>query len=206
MLITVTSEKNIESEIEKINSLFRQGLDILHVRKPSLNKEKYKKWISQIDMAYHKRIMIHQHHELCNDYGLKGVHLKEQDRMGLKNNLIDYCSRFRNKGHQISSSFHSKEAIKNSRVYFDYVLLSPVFNSISKKGYTGKKYDVTDIKQTVIGIGGINTNTMQKAHNLGYKGVAVLGGIWNTKNPIESFINIKKEYELTFKKSSVSIS
>jgi thiamine-phosphate pyrophosphorylase len=43
-------------------------------------------------------------------------------------------------------------------------------------------------------MGGVNSNTLSKTIELGYKGVGVLGGVWNTDNPVESFIELKKEY------------
>ena len=204
MLITITSERVIENETVLINSLFKEGLEVLHVRKPNLDEEECKKWISKIEKQYYHQIIIHQHHDLCADFELKGIHLKEQARRDMGNDLEEYVSRFKNKGYLVSSSFHSKEDLKNNGHHFDYVLLSPVFDSISKNGYLGKKYDVQGIEQTVIGLGGITTANVSKAHTLGYNGVAVLGGIWNTKNPNQSFINIKKEYEFIFRKSSIS--
>ena len=84
-------------------------------------------------------------------------------------------------------SFHSKEEIEACNADFEYVLLSPVFGSISKKGYEGKGFDVTDLDTTVIGMGGINVDTIQQTFDLGFKGVGVLGGIWNTDDSLVSF-------------------
>ena len=72
-------------------------------------------------------------------------------------------------------------------------MLSPVFGSISKKGYEGKGFDVNNLDNTVIGMGGINENTIQQTFDLGFKGIGVLGGIWNTENSLVSF---KKIYDV----------
>ena len=74
-------------------------------------------------------------------------------------------------------------------------MLSPVFNSISKSGYEGKNFDVSHIDEFVVGMGGINENNLQATFDLGYKGVGVLGGVWNTVSPIKSFKRIKDKIE-----------
>jgi thiamine-phosphate pyrophosphorylase len=42
-------------------------------------------------------------------------------------------------------------------------------------------------------MGGINENTLQETFDLGYKGVGVLGGIWNTEDALKSFITINNQ-------------
>ncbi|MBG6131952.1 thiamine-phosphate pyrophosphorylase [Aquimarina sp. EL_43] len=187
MLIILTSEQELESEADKINSLFDNGLEILHFRKPTMNIEGYRVLLNQIDTKYHNRIMIHQFHELCEEFNLRGIHIQEQPRLDLEEKLEEYIYDYKTKDYKVSSSFHSKEDIKNCPATFEYVLLSPVFSSISKVGYTGKGFDVTDLNEFVIGMGGINESTLQATFDLGFKGVGVLGGIWNTEDSLESF-------------------
>lgn len=187
MLIVLTSERELESEADKINSLFDNGLEILHFRKPTMNIEGYRTLLNQIDAKYHNRMMLHQFHELCEEFKLRGIHIQEQPRLDLEKKLEEYVDKFKTKGCKVSSSFHAKEDIRSCPVTFEYVLLSPVFSSISKVGYTGKGFDVTDLNEFVIGMGGINENTLQATFDLGFKGVGVLGGIWNTENALESF-------------------
>jgi len=174
----------------KINQLFAHGLEILHLRKPSFNIEDYRAYIKQIEKKYHHRIVLHQYHELCKEFNLRGIHLQEQPRIDLENNLEEYINTYRENNFKVSSSFHAKETIRNCSGKFDYVLLSPVFGSISKAGYEGKGFDVNDLDEFVIGMGGINENTLKKTFELGFKGVGVLGGIWNSKNYLESFIKM----------------
>ncbi|WP_109302284.1 thiamine phosphate synthase [Aquimarina sp. AU474] len=187
MLIILTSERELENESDQINQLFQNGLNILHFRKPTLDKEGYRALLNQIEKKYHNRIMLHQFHELCLEFDLRGIHIQEQPRIDLDDKLEEYVLEYENEGFKISSSFHSKEDIKNCIVRFEYVLLSPVFSSISKAGYLGKGFDVNDLNEFVVGMGGINENTLQATFDLGYRGVGVLGGIWNTEKPIKSF-------------------
>ena len=95
----------------------------------------------------------------------------------------------------ISSSFHETEDLANCAIEFNYHLLSPVFSSISKLGYEGRGFDVNHIDKTVIGMGGVTSKNIEAFKTLGFKGVGVLGGIWNSSVPIESFEKMKKYFE-----------
>lgn len=94
-------------------------------------------------------------------------------------------------GKTISSSFHEAEDVLNCDFEFDYHLLSPVFSSISKKGYKGRGFDVNHIDKTIIGMGGVTSENIKSFKTLGYKGVGVLGGIWNSDEPVQTFKKIQ---------------
>ncbi|MBQ4819777.1 thiamine phosphate synthase [Aquimarina sp. MMG016] len=187
MIIVLTSEKPLPNEAQQINNLFDAGLEILHLRKPSFTIDGYRALLDQIDTKYHNRIMTHQFPELTIDYRLRGIHLQEQARLDLEDALNVTVQVYKNKGFSVTSSFHSKEDIVACQADFEYVLLSPVFGSISKKGYEGKGFEVHELEAKVIGMGGINQDTLQATFDLGFKGVGVLGGIWNTNDSLESF-------------------
>ncbi|MFD2563257.1 thiamine phosphate synthase [Aquimarina rubra] len=192
MIIVLTSEKPVSNEANQINQLFKAGLEILHLRKPTFTIDGYRSLLDQIEAKYHNRIMTHQFPELTQEYGLRGIHLQEQERIDLEDALEVTIQLYKNKGFSVTSSFHSKEDIVGCKADFEYVLLSPVFGSISKAGYEGKGFNVNDLNHTIIGMGGINEATLQKTYDLGFKGVGVLGGVWNTKDPLDSFIKIKE--------------
>ena len=190
MLIVLTSERAIENEADKINALFDAGLERLHLRKPSFSIDGYRALLDQIDPKFYNRIMLHEHHELTQEYTLRGIHLQEQARLNLEDALQATLKVYENKGLKVSSSFHSIEDIVDSSGNFEYVLLSPVFSSISKAGYEGKGFDVNHLDEFVVGMGGINEDTLQATFDLGFKGVGVLGGVWNTDDPLSSFATI----------------
>ena len=195
MLIVLTSEKPLTNEASWINDLFEAGLQRLHLRKPGFSIDGYRALLDQIEAKYYNRIMLHQYHELAQEYQLRGIHLQEQPRLDLGDALDVTLKMYANKSLKVSSSFHGKEDIVECEGKFEYVLLSPVFSSISKSGYEGKGFDVNDLNEFVIGMGGINEDTLQATFDLGFKGVGVLGGIWNTKNPLESFQRIKQKLD-----------
>ncbi|CAM1347953.1 MULTISPECIES: thiamine phosphate synthase [Tenacibaculum] len=195
MIVLIAPENDIENEIKILHQLFEKGLEFYHFRKPYKNYEDHVLYLNQIDKKYHDRIVVHYFHELINEFNLKGIHFQEQKRRDVLENGSQYFISLNMIGKTMSSSFHEPEELDSCDIEFDYHLLSPVFSSISKKGYEGKGFDVNHIDKMIIGIGGINDNTIKETIQLGFQGIGVLGGVWNTENPIESFKNIKEEYE-----------
>ena len=195
MIILIAPEKDIPNEIKTLNQLFEEGLQFYHFRKPAKNFQEHVAYLQQIDTIYHNRIVVHFHHQLINDFNLKGIHFQWQKRIDHIDNPSEYFKNLNMYGKTISSSFHEPEVLKACYFEFDYHLLSPVFSSISKKGYEGRGFDVNHINKTIVGVGGINTENIQETIKLGFKGIGVLGGVWNAENPIESFKNIKEQFE-----------
>jgi len=193
MLIVLTSEREIENEAMLLSQLFENGLEVLHLRKPTFTIDGYRELLRNVDEQYYQRIVIHQFHDLCKEFKLKGIHIQEQPRIDLGDQLVEYFKLFKSEGFSVSSSFHEPEVLNACSIKFDYHLLSPVFSSISKEGYKGRGFDVNHIDKTIIGMGGVNSETIHKVYELGYSGVGVLGGIWNSENSIKSFKLISKE-------------
>ena len=194
MIVVIAPEKDIKDEFLILNRLFEAGLEFYHLRKPSKSYDEHYDYLNSIDAKYHDRIIVHHFHELINKYNLKGIHFQEQHRRAHIDNPGYYFKNLNMFGKSISSSFHDIEAIEDCDFEFDYLLLSPVFSSISKKGYEGRGFDVNGVDERVIGLGGIKPTNIAETFALGYKGIAVLGSIWNEDDPVEAFKGLKAEY------------
>lgn len=194
MIVLIAPENDIPNEIELLNALFKEGLMFYHLRKPSKNYQEHCAYLNEIEATYHNRIVVHYHHELINKYPLKGIHFQEQKRRDYIDNPGRYFKGLEMFGKTISSSFHEPEELESCEFEFDYHLLSPVFSSISKEGYEGRGFDVNHIDKLIVGMGGINEKTLAETIPLGFKGIGVLGGVWNTENPVESFVALKNLY------------
>lgn len=59
----------------------------------------------------------------------------------------------------------------------DYITLSPVFDSISKPGYTSVEFGPLPSGVTVIGLGGVTTDRAVQLKARGFAGAAMLGAI-----------------------------
>lgn len=195
MIILISPETDIENEITILNQLFEAGLAYYHLRKPTKNYKKHVDYLKQIDVKYHDKIVVHLFHELVNDYNLKGIHFQEQKRRDSIDNPGQYFKNLDMYGKTISSSFHEPEDLATCDFEFDYHLLSPVFSSISKPGYGGRGFNVNHINKIVIGMGGVTSENINAFKKLGFKGVGVLGGIWNSSTPVKAFQKIKRHFE-----------
>lgn len=174
-LIVITKEDILPNEGEIINNLFKQGLEVLHIRKPGIDKKEMKRLIEQIDSRYYQQIVLHDYFQLATEFQLKGIHLNRRN----PEKPPDWHG-------SVSCSCHSEDELRTNKSC-DYVFLSPIFDSISKRGY---KHAYTedqlirmkqngDIDTRVIALGGITTATIPQAAWYGFGGVAVLGSLWN---------------------------
>ncbi|WP_303315366.1 thiamine phosphate synthase [Flavivirga abyssicola] len=195
MIVLIAPETDIHNEILILNQLFEAGLEYYHLRKPEKNYQEHCTYLNQIDVKYHNRIVVHYFHELINTYNLKGIHFQEQKRRDHIDNPGQYFKGLNMYGKTISSSFHEPDDLANCEFEFDYHLLSPVFSSISKKGYEGRGFDVNHIDKRIIGMGGVTTDNLNEFNALGFKGVGVLGGIWNNNKPLEVLKKMKNHFE-----------
>ncbi|WNW02899.1 thiamine phosphate synthase [Tenacibaculum sp. HL-MS23] len=195
MIVLIAPEKDVANEIEILHQLFEAGLEYYHLRKPFKDLEAHVSYLNKIDEKYHNKIIVHYFHELTNEFNLKGIHFQEQKRRDALENGNRYFIGLNMLGKTMSSSFHEPKDIEVCDIEFDYHLLSPVFSSISKKGYEGRGFNVNNIDKSIVGMGGINKETIAQTIELGFKGIGVLGGVWNAENPVESFREIKRHYQ-----------
>jgi len=186
-LIVITSSEYVEKEADKINALFEAGMEILHIRKPDFAKNQYIELIEAIKEKYHSQIKIHAFFDLAEKYNLLGVHLNFRNPSYAGNRNVN-----------ISKSCHSIAELEEIEEY-DYVFLSPIFDSISKQGYRSNFSDAVlrsaslegKINQKVVALGGINQETLPMVKKYDFGGVAVLGSIWETEDVVSNFLKLK---------------
>lgn len=174
-LIVITLERKVTSEERVINTLFEEGLSTLHVRKPSHGQQGIEKLLYHINPDFHNRIVLHDHFQLVDDFNLKGVHLNRRNPEAPEKKL-----------ESISCSCHSFDCLQMSSS-FNYMFLSPIFDSISKSGYnrayTYKQLtearDLGIINERVYALGGVDEVTISLVSQYNFGGVAVLGALWS---------------------------
>ncbi|PTQ96661.1 thiamine-phosphate pyrophosphorylase [Mucilaginibacter yixingensis] len=179
-LIVITDAEVIDGETAIINELFNAGLSRLHLRKPGGNAQQICALLNQVDAAFYSRIALHQHHELAQVYGIKRLHYTESARQQTTPALLQSL---KSHGYTLSTSIHDL-ALADSLTAFDYAFFGPVFNSLSKPGYTSNlspafRLDRHSSKPELIGLGGITHGQLPAVKAMGFEGVAVLGAIWN---------------------------
>jgi thiamine-phosphate pyrophosphorylase len=185
MLIVISDSDFKPNEAAIVNELFRSGLDLFHIRKYGASEEALVELIGKIDSQNHSKLVLHHHHDWGKNFGLKRFHYSERDRKKWQ----DVKWKGTNSEWIYSTSVHSVEEYNELPNQFSYAFLSPVFDSISKPDYKAEKFDFSKRVRkeiTLIGLGGIQANNAKQAIQMGFDGVALLGAIWNSENPVEA--------------------
>jgi thiamine-phosphate pyrophosphorylase len=187
--IVISNPTELINEQEILCSLFEAGLEYYHLRKPEFEINEMEFFLKMIPEKYYERIVLHSHHELTKKYNLKGCHNSPLER-GL-----------RGVSKHVSTSFHSLKELKDCKEKYAYVFLSPIFDSISKQNYRSG-FNKEELKEflknnntEIIALGGVDENTIQDAIEMGFDGVAVLGAIWLSKDPLKKFVALQKSLE-----------
>lgn len=179
-IIAITRPHFVDGEAVFIKKLFEKGLDILHLRKPlcdnnrDVTTTRIRLLLKELSANERKNIIIHDYHEFYEEFSLKGVHINKN----IKTLPIDYQG-FKTR------SCHSLEEVVSYKNDFDYVFLSPVFDSISKESYRSKFSRETlekasrggIIDEKVVALGGVDFENIHCLKELGFGGVAMLGSI-----------------------------
>ena len=119
--------------------------------------------------------MLHDFFGLAEEMSLYGIHLNSRNP-------------FPPPGWHgsVSRSCHSIDEVALYKPSCDYVSLSPIFDSISKAGYTSA-FSIGELRtavssgiidKKVMALGGITFTNMQDVLRLGFGGVMILGAAW----------------------------
>jgi thiamine-phosphate pyrophosphorylase len=198
-MIVITNPIPIANEISTIHSLFENGLELLHIRKPDFSATEMRSYISEIKSDFREQLVLHSHHHLASAYGTNRFHFSESER---KKTLSLFgkstFETYKTKGFHLSTSVHTIEDFNALDNIFEYAFLSPIFPSISKEDYSSKTdlFETikkrTNFKMKLIALGGIESKNTEQALESGFDNVALLGTIWNRNNPIENYKSCQK--------------
>lgn len=181
-LFLITQPFFFDGETALVNTMFSNGLETLHLRKPNATAAQLECFLLGIASEWLCRIVVHSHFELVGKFGLRGAHLGRGRSLN-----IDNFNGTR------SFSCHSLQEVANCKPFYDYVFLSPVFDSISKCGYLSA-FSETEMNEAslcgvidskVIALGGVCRNNIALVARMGFGGCAVLGDVWGSECPIE---------------------
>lgn len=177
MTIIITRPEFFPSEAEQIESLLRSGrADVIHIRKPGASESEVKQLICALPKELCSRLVLHDHHHLALKYGLRGIHLNSRNP-----------ERLQGFDGTVSVSCHSiAELAERKKEGFDYLSLSPIFDSISKVGYkaafTPEELEDAHTKgvidSRVMALGGVTFRRINEVLEMGFGGAMILGDAW----------------------------
>ncbi len=80
-MLVITNPVLIPNEIDTIHSLFENGLELLHVRKPEFSATEMKGFLLEIKSDFRQQLVLHSHHQLATEFGINRIHFTEKTRM-----------------------------------------------------------------------------------------------------------------------------
>ena len=178
-LIVLTKASFFVEEDKILTSLFEEGLENLHLYKPESEPVYSERLLTLIDSSYYKRITVHDHFYLKDEFRLKGIHFNTAQGevpAGYRGNVSRTC--------------HAVSELKETKKRSNYVFLKTLFDSQSNKNdkatltmdelREASKQGLIDEK--VYAMGGMNLDTIPVASDLGFGGVVICGDLWNRFN------------------------
>lgn len=192
-LLVITHPEVWSGEAGDLNTLFKDGLELLHLRKPDTPADSLRRLLDEIQPAYYSRIVQHDCFELTREYPIGGIHLNRRNPLppaGFTGS--------------ISRSCHSLEEVRKYKSACSYVFLSPVWDSISKQNYNAafSEKDLQEaaasgiIDKKVMALGGVTPERIPEASALHFGGVAVLGTLWKLYRSFDFFRQFARLLEL----------
>ncbi|MGK6343148.1 thiamine phosphate synthase [Chryseobacterium sp. DT-3] len=191
MILVITPETIVKNETEIINRMFQEGLDLLHIRKPMMGREEMINFLYGIDREFYPQLVLHGYYDLGSDHHISRFHFREADRK-------DEAYKSYTGQSTLSTSVHDIETYNSLEKEWDYAFISPVFPSISKKGYGEELTVMQEIKYRanqnvkLIALGGINESNICKVFENGADGAALLGAVWESNQPLNTFKRCRK--------------
>lgn len=175
-LIVMTKASFFVEEDKILTTLFEEGLDNLHLFKPQSEPVFSERLLTLIPDEYYKRITVHDHYYLREEYGLKGIHLDDpaQDLpYGYKGNVSRTCTKF--------------EQLRLWKKASSYLFLNTVNDNASgdadKQAFTAEELKVASrqglIDRHVYALGDAGLENIRQYADLGFGGVVVDNDLWS---------------------------
>ncbi len=175
-LVIMTRPTFFVEEDKILASLFEEGLDDLHIFKPGSSPVYVERLLSLLPDSTHRRITVHDHFYLKDEFGLAGIHLDSETA----SKPLNYKGAF-------SRSCNHLSMLKESKKKARYVFLHHIFDSLStpedKSSFTLSELEQASddglIDRHVYAMGGITLDQIPTIRQLGFGGVVICGDIWD---------------------------
>jgi thiamine monophosphate synthase len=207
MLAVLTLPGMFAGEADHLEGLLEAGLSRLHLRKPAAEPEELEGLLRRLAPRWSERLVLHGGRELALRYGIPNVHgsVEYLDGRGRSGGGPfvgrPVAAAGDPDGLTLSTSVHNWEEFGLLPEGLAYAFISPLFDSISKVGYLANTELLRETKPgpcLPVGLGGVNAETLGEMVQLGWKGAAVLGWIWEQPGlAVRRFEQLKKIIDAT---------
>lgn len=187
-IIAITLPMAIDEDLYLMSTLLDNGIDTLHLRKPLADIDYCRMLLRQLAPHHRAKIVVHDYPDLYNEFALKGIHINK-NVVALPEGYNGVKTR----------SCHSIDEVVKFKGQYDYLFLSPIFNSISKPDYQSA-FTHSELSQAslngiidakVIALGGVTFDRIPYLKELNFGGVAMMGGLYHV-NAIHTIGEIDK--------------
>ena len=175
-LVIMTKPTFFVEEDKIITTLFEEGMESLHLHKPNSSPVYSERLLSLLSESYYRKIIVHDHYYLKNEYGLGAIHIDNPS-----DNLPEgYKGKFTRTCEELSQ-------IKEMRKKSEYVILKGVHDSLSAPE-TKVRFSIGELEAAaksgiidrhVYAMGGMDIENIRQAKELGFGGVVICGDLWN---------------------------
>lgn len=174
-LFVITPEDFTVADMPRAVAMLDSGAERLHLRTVGVDERRLRELIESVPLRLRERVSIHEHLHLALEYGLGGVHLNSRSP--------EVPAGFKG---MVSRSCHTLKELAKCRE-LDYMFLSPVFDSISKRGY-GRRFSSEELQRAaacrlldrrVMALGGVRPKLFRLIEAMGFGGAAMLGAAFS---------------------------
>ena len=174
-LVIMTMPTFFVEEDKILSARFEEGMDNLHLNKPGSSPIYSERLLSLLPEEYDRKITVHNHFYLKNEYDLAGIHLDSP--------AIPLPEKYKGR---ITRTCTDIEDLKNIKKKSDYVFLNGVFGNVpgldidtlnAEKLKLAARQGLID--KHVYAMGGVTLENIKTAHSLGFGGVVVCADLWN---------------------------
>ena len=175
-LVIMTKSTFFVEEDKILEALFDEGMDNLHLFKPGSSPMYSERLLSLLPEEYYKKITVHEHYYLKNEYDLAGIHIDDPK--------APVPDGYRGKYSRTCTDLADLKGLKKKS---RYVFLKNIFDCIEfpeeNSTFTleelAKASDDGLIDRKVYALGGMSLDNMRMARDLGFGGVVICGDLWN---------------------------
>lgn len=177
MKLAIMTKSTFFVEEDKIlTALFDEGMDNLHLFKPDSSPLYLERLLTLLPEDYHRKITVHDHYYLKEEYNLAAIHIDNPDAMppaGYKGKYSRTCDAI--------------DQLKTAKKNASYVFLKNIFDCIEYK-YEKSSFTYDQLKEAsrhglidkkVYALGGMSIDNIRTAKEFGFGGVVICGDLWN---------------------------
>jgi thiamine monophosphate synthase len=186
LIAVLTLPGSFAGEAECLGELLEAGVERLHLRKPGMEAVDLERLVERLAPRWAERLVLHGNTGLALRYGIGQVHgsVELVDGRGHSGGgpFVGKLLPVAAGGPAISTSVHNWEEFGALPAGLAYAFISPLFDSISKKGYRANagllELPLEGLPCRPMGLGGVWAENIGELVRRGWKRAAVLGWIW----------------------------